>query len=110
MNILNEGLKKFPNTSYIHKALFDLHCHNKDLTGMKQELECLREYANNKRIQVMFKMREALFYAYQKRSLTVIKNYVDRINGMTPESKNKLMQKVNIILNERCDEFLTPVT
>lgn len=101
LNMLEQGLEKFPKSSYIHKALFDLHCHNKNIDGMKESLDKLREFANNNRLaQIMFKMREALFYAHQKKSLPMISIHIDRIQGMTPEARYKLMQKVNLILNE----------
>lgn len=97
--ILNEGLKKFPESSYIIKSLFDCCEITHDMQGMEKALEMMKPLAKeSKATKVAYHFRQALYYAYQRKPRDFIDNYINGIDGINDETKERLKRKVARII------------
>lgn len=97
--ILNEGLKKFPESSYIIKSMFDCCEFTHDMQGMEKALEMMKPLAKeSKATKVAYHFRQALYYAYQKKPKDFISNYINGIDGINDETKERLKRKVTRII------------
>ncbi len=103
IKILNIGLEKFPDSSFIHRAMFDCYAFYNDINGMEKAIKLLKVSSEGHRTaQVTLKIREALFAAYQKKPKQFIQVNIQSIKGLTVEAKSKLLQKVeNILANSK---------
>lgn len=97
--ILNEGLKKFQESSYIIRVMFDCCEFFRDMSGMNKALEKMEPLTKeNKAIRVAYHFRQALYYAYQKKPKDFINNYINGIDGINDETKERLKKKVARII------------
>lgn len=97
--ILNEGLKTFPESSYIIKALFDCCEVTRNMQGMEKALAMMMPLTKeSKATRVSYHFRQALYYAYQKKPKEFINNYINGIEGINDETKERLRKKVSRIL------------
>lgn len=97
--VLNEGLRKFPESSYIIKAIFDCCEITHDMQGMEKALEMMKPLIKeNKAAKVAYHFRQALYYAYQKKPRDFINNYISGINGINDNTKERLKKKVARII------------
>lgn len=93
--ILDEGLRKFPESSYIIKAMFDCCEIAHDMQGMERALEMMKPLIKeNKAAKVAYHFRQALYYAYQKKPRDFISNYIDGTVGINDDTKERLKKKV----------------
>lgn len=97
--ILNEGLRKFPGSSYIIKSMFDCCEFTYDMQGMEKALEMMKPLTeDSKATKVAYHFRQALYYAYQKKPKDFISNYINGIDGINDETKERLKKKVTKII------------
>lgn len=97
---LNDGINKYPDSSYLAKCLFDCYEHFGDVAGMESSLEKLKEFAKLiKTAEVACKIRQALLYAYQKKPQGFIENNINQIDGINAAAKDRLKKKVCTILH-----------
>lgn len=97
--ILNEGLRKFPESSYIIKAMFDCCEVTHDVQGMEKALKLMDSLTKeNKAAKVAYHFRQALYYAYQKKPTDFINNYINGIDGINADTKERLRKKVTRII------------
>lgn len=97
--ILNEGLRKFPESPYIIKSMFDCCEFTHDMQGMEKALEMMKPLAKeSKATKVAYYFRQALYYAYKKKPKDFINNYINGIDGINNETKERLKRKVERIL------------
>ena len=99
MALLNEGYKRFPDSSYVIKAMFDCSEIFHDMHYMKKALETMEPLTNeNKAVKVAYNIRQALYFAYQKKPKDFIDNYISGINGLNHETKERIKKRANGIL------------
>ena len=99
IGLLNTGMERYPDSSYLAKCLFDCCDHFGDISGMSAALEKLKNFAGqNKTANVAYKIRQALFYAYQKKPKSFVENKIDQIHEINEASKARLKKKANSIL------------
>lgn len=97
--MLNVGMEKYPDSSYLAKCLFDCYEHFGDVTGMESSLEKLKEFAKSiKTAEVAYKIRQASLYAYQKKPQGFIENNINQIDGINAAAKDRLRKKACTIL------------
>lgn len=97
--ILDEGLKKFPDSSYIIKSMFDCCEFTHDIPGMEKALEMMKPLAKeSKATKVAYYFRQALYYAYQKKPKDFINNYINGIDGINDDTRARLKRKVERIM------------
>lgn len=100
--VLEEGSRKHPESSYLVKYLFDCYELFEDMNGMEATLKRLEPFGRtNKAALIAYKIRLAIFYAYQCKNREFIKSVVDAIPSVNKESKNRLMRKISTILREK---------
>lgn len=93
--ILNEGLRKFPESSYIIKAMFDCCEITHDMQGMEKALEMMKPLIKeNKAAKVAYHFRQAVYYAYQMKPRDFINNYINGIEGINDDTRERLRKKV----------------
>lgn len=100
--LLTEGLQKFPESSYIVRALFDCSEVFADMDGMKTSLMNLKDLAKeNKSVKVAYHIRQALYFAYCKKPRDFIYNTINAINGINRDTKERLKKKIDRILDQK---------
>lgn len=100
--LLLEGSRKFPDSSYVLRALFDCSELFGNMTLMQYALECMEPLSNdNKSIKVAYTIRTATFYAHLMKPKDFISNYINGINGFDNEAKERVRKKVSSIQNSR---------
>ena len=98
--LLYEGNKKFPESSYIIKVLFDCCEVFRDVQNMQFALEKMEPLTSeNKAAKLAYNIRQALYYAYQKKPKDFIHNCINQINGLDNEAKDRLKKRVAVILS-----------
>ena len=99
IGLLNTGMEKYPDSSYLAKYMFDCCDHFGDVEGMSAALEKLKNFAaQNKTANVAYKIRQALFYAYQEKPKSFVENNIDQIQEINGAAKERLKKKANSIL------------
>ena len=96
--LLNEGARRYPESSYIIRSLFDCHEVFRNLQGMEDALNRMEPLTkNNNAAYVAYKIRTAIYDAYAKKPLNFIYNCIDGIEGINIETKERLKKKVGRI-------------
>lgn len=97
--LLKEGLKKFPDSSYIIKVLFDCLEFVGDVEGMDEALAQMEPLCReNKAVKTAYDIRMVLTYAHKKKPREFIYTTINEIKGLNEETKERLKKKVNRIL------------
>lgn len=97
---LSEGRKKFPGSSFMARTAFNCYESFCDIPNMEQTLAVLRHEAEtNKSIEPAVAIRQVILDAHKKKPKPVVLSSIDRITGITEDSKERLRRKVNIILH-----------
>ena len=97
--LLEDGMSRFPESSYIVRTLFDCGEYFRNLHKMETALKILKPMSkDNKSIKIAFEIRTVLFYAYQKKPKDFISNYINSIDAFNTTAKERLQKKVNAIL------------
>lgn len=102
LSLLEEGRRKFQDSSYVVRTLFDCSEYFGNSDKMEKSLEILKTMSeDNKSIKTAYKIRTALLYAHQRKPKDFIINYINSIEVFDVGTKERLQKKVDIILS-RC--------
>ena len=98
--LLREGLRKFPESSYILKVLFDCSEYVGDLEGMDEALAQMEPLCKeNKAAKTAYDIRMVLTYAHKKKPQDFIYTTINEIKGLNKESKERIKKRVHRILH-----------
>lgn len=102
LSILREGVDMFPDSSFVIRSLFDCAELFRNKSEMKVALDKLKPLSeNSKAIKSAFYIRTALYYAYENKPVPFIYTYIDTIDGLNNDAKNRLKNRVHAILASR---------
>lgn len=97
---LSEGKIKFQDSSFMARTAFNCYESFCDIPNMEQSLEVLRREAKtNKSIEPAVAIRQVILDAHQEKPKPIVLSSIDRISGITEDSKERLRRKVSIILH-----------
>lgn len=97
---LTEGSTKFQDSSFMARTAFNCYESLHDIPNMEKSLEILRREAkNNKSIEPAVAIRQVILDAYQGKTKPTVLSSIDRITGITEDSKDRLRRKINTILH-----------
>lgn len=97
---ISEGNSKFRDSSFMARTAFNCYEVFHDIPNMEKSLEILRREArNNKSIEPAVAIRQVILDAYHGKSKPVVLSSIDRIKGITEDSKERLRKKVHTIWN-----------
>lgn len=97
---LSEGSSKFKDSSFMARTAFNCYEVFHDIPNMEKSLEILRREAkNNKAIEPAVAIRQVILDAYHGKSKPVVLSSIDRIKGITEDSKERLRKKVHTIFH-----------
>lgn len=99
INIINEGLSKYPQSFYLCKDLFDIYRRHEDIHGMETAFFKLSSVPNegNANFNIALKCREAYLNAYKNVSPVVIGLNLKTSNYLTDNAYNTIMKNINMI-------------
>lgn len=98
--LLSEGNAKFKDSSFIARTAFNCYEYFHDIENMEKSLQILRQEAkNNKSIEPAVAIRQVILDAYRGKSNLIIQSEIDKISGITEDSKNWLKKRVNSIIS-----------
>lgn len=94
-SILSLGMKKFPESSYIAKVLFDCAEKWNDTAQMQIAIQKLKEMSEqNKSTKVAYNIRQVFYYAHQGKPKDFIFGKIDAIRGINDDAKERIKRKV----------------
>lgn len=94
-SILSLGMKKFPESSYIAKVLFDCAEKWNDTAQMQIAIQKLKEMSEqNKSTKVAYNIRQVFYYAHQGKPKDFIFGKIDAIRGIDDDAKERIKRKV----------------
>lgn len=93
--LLQEGRRRFPDSSYIEKAFFDCAELFRDKDVMEECLNKLKQMREDTvSIRLVCDMREVRLDALNRKSYDFVKNKINGIRGMNEESKLHLLDRI----------------
>lgn len=97
--LLNEGARRYPDSSYILRSLFDCHEVFCNLDGMEDVLKRMEPLVrDNRAANVAYKIRTVLYDAHRKKPQEFLCYCIDGIKGINDEAKERLKKRVGKIL------------
>lgn len=102
INIITEGLSKYPQSFYLCKDLFDIYRRFEDTHGMETAFKKLSSIPNdgNANFTVAVNCREAYLNAYKGVSPIAIGLKLKSSNYLTDNAYDSLMKKIHAIHNK----------
>ncbi|MEA5151346.1 MAG: toll/interleukin-1 receptor domain-containing protein [Oscillospiraceae bacterium] len=97
--LLTEGVKKFPDSSYVVKSLFDCSELFGDMTNMSLAITHMETLtSDNKATKIAYDIRMALYNAHQRKPADFVYHCISSIAGIDDEAKARITKRVQTIM------------